>query len=70
MTDFIIEINKAREKKKTSDDFTEKEIEQLFHFLEKNDEDEYALDFAQRWFNCTRMTLILLIVRREQGKGE
>ena len=67
ITTFITQLGVP--KKKTSEEFSEKEKEALFHFLEKNDEDDDALDFATRWFNCTQMTLLLLIVEHEQKDG-
>ena len=46
--------------------FTEKEKEILFNFLEKNPDDERALDFIMRWFNCTMMTIICLMVEKDK----
>lgn len=46
--------------------FTEKEKEMLFNFLEKNPDDERALDFSMRWFNCTMMTIICLMVEKDR----
>jgi len=60
MATFQIDINKAKEPKKTSKDFTEEEKKALFTFLEANDEDENALKFAMDWFKCTQMTIVLL----------
>ena len=41
-------IKLGREKKKTSKEFTASEKKALFYFLEKNKEDEQALDFVLR----------------------
>ena len=59
-------IKLGREKKKTSKEFTASEKKALFYFLEKNKEDEQALDFVLRWFNCTRLTFITLIIEHEK----
>jgi hypothetical protein len=70
MTTFRIEIDKSQGPKKSSKDFSEEEKKALFAFLEKNDEDENAMKFAQEWFNCTQMTLMMLIVEDMQKKGD
>jgi hypothetical protein len=60
MTSFRVELGGP--KKKPHEEFTEKEKKALFHFLDKNNDEEQALDFAKRWFNCTQFTLMMLIM--------
>jgi len=53
------------QKKRTSQEFTDYDKKVLFYFLDKYKEDDLALDFVQRWFNCTQTTLIMLAIKRE-----
>jgi len=55
---------------KTSEEFTEQELKALSYFLEKHDEDELAIGFAMRWFNCTKMTIMILTMRHMKETGE
>ena len=49
---------------KTKLDNSEKKA--LFSFLEKNSKDKLALDFVKRWFNCSQMTIMLLMIKKNE----
>ena len=70
MATFQIDISKAKEPKKASEDFTKEEKKALFTFLDANNEDEDALKFAMNWFKCTKMTIILLTMEHMKETGE
>jgi hypothetical protein len=60
---FKIDISKSKNKK-TSKDFSEKEKDALFKFLEENGDDPLAIDFAMEWFNCSHMTITILTMQK------
>ena len=61
---FITNISNTN--KKVSTDFSKGEKQFLFNFLEKYPESEEALDFVSRWFNCTKTTIIRLMIEKEK----
>lgn len=63
MSSYKINVEKAKGKKLSSG-FSEEEKEALFTFLEKNCDDKEALEFALDWFNCSRITLMVLEFER------
>lgn len=61
MSSYRINLNENNNKK-TAKDFTDIDKKALFKFLEKHPEDQNAIEFAMKWFNCGRMTLIHLTI--------
>ena len=54
--------NISDKNKKISTEFSKQEKQILFDFLDKYPDSEAAMDFILKWFNCTRTTIIVLMM--------
>ncbi len=64
MATYRHKIRTKQEETKTYSDFSEKETQILFEFLERHSDDEKALYFVKRWFNCTMHTIVFLMFQK------
>lgn len=64
MTSYKIDVDKAKKQRKLSKDFTKQEKKILFEFLDKNPNSESAMSFVMDYYNCSMMTLCMLITEK------